>query len=437
MTLRYCDSNAAGAGTGADWANAYTTLTLAMVGMVAGDTLYVAQDHNETTAAAITITSPGTVSTPCFIICANKAGTVPPVSADLRTTGVVSTTGASNITFGGPALGNTYCYGLTFSVGDAASTASPRYSPSANIHWTFDTCLFKVNNTSASSVVGFPNGAGGTVIWRNCTVQFGAVGQSFNAGGGTFHWNGGSVLAAGSAPTVLIHGNNINAFRLRGVDLSHLGVGKTLVSAPASADCKHFFEDCKTHASVTKATSPTRPVAEAIFTRCGATGINYDFAKYSYEGTETDETTIVRTGGATNGTTPIAKKIVTTANPEFFQPFIAMPIAVWNDTVGSITIDILGIWGGGAVPDNDDIWFELQYLDDANSGLATIEENAKADILATAAAHSTDASVWGGSTTAFKMTKTITPAQAGIIWVTIKAAIPSTTFYIDPMVQIS
>ena len=56
MAIYYVYSGAAGAGTGADWANAYTTLTTAVSGKAAGDVFYIAHDHAESTAGRVTIT---------------------------------------------------------------------------------------------------------------------------------------------------------------------------------------------------------------------------------------------------------------------------------------------------------------------------------------------------------------------------------------------
>ena len=58
MASYYVWSAAAGTGTGASWANAYPDLTAAFSGKVAGDVLFVAHDHAESTASAVTLTSP-------------------------------------------------------------------------------------------------------------------------------------------------------------------------------------------------------------------------------------------------------------------------------------------------------------------------------------------------------------------------------------------
>jgi len=89
MASYYIWSGATGSANGTSWANAYTTLTTAFSGKVAGDVFYVAQDHLEATAAAVTLTTAGTSANPSKVICVDRAGSVPPVSADRRTTAQV------------------------------------------------------------------------------------------------------------------------------------------------------------------------------------------------------------------------------------------------------------------------------------------------------------------------------------------------------------
>src|SRR3990167_3028291 len=101
MANVYVRSGAAGAGTGADWGNAYTTLAAALGAKAAGDDFWVADDHAETQASALTAVAPGTSASPNRIICVDRAGSVPPVSADLRTSATISTTGNNGIALQG------------------------------------------------------------------------------------------------------------------------------------------------------------------------------------------------------------------------------------------------------------------------------------------------------------------------------------------------
>lgn len=155
------------------------------------------------------------------------------------------------------------------------------------------------------------------------------------------------------------------------------------------------------------------------------------------------ETTIVRGGGATQpdadgDDTTVAWKITTTANSKWVLPFESLPIAIWNDTVGSaVTATVYGIWGGGAVPNHDEIWLEVEYPGSTSYPLGSFANDTKADNLASGAAQSSDASTWGGSTTAFALAVTFTPQMAGPIYARVKAAKASSTFYIDPKVTLS
>src|SRR5580765_4027333 len=95
MAVYYVWSGATGTGTGASWANAFTTLTTAFVTEAAGDTLYVAHDHAESSASAVTLTSSGTTTAWTKVICVNRAGSVPPVASDRMATAQTTSTGAN------------------------------------------------------------------------------------------------------------------------------------------------------------------------------------------------------------------------------------------------------------------------------------------------------------------------------------------------------
>lgn len=434
MANVYVRSLAAGAGTGADWANAYTTLAAALTAKAAGDSFWVADDHAETQASAMTLASPGTSANPCFVYCVDRAGSVPPVSADLRTTATISTTGNNGITI---STGCSYWYGITFNTGNSTGTANLRLGSGAGAIQRFKSCNFRLIGTGGSSMIisGIGNaGQDARNYWDGCTVQFGATGQIIRPENAALVWrNSPSAISGSTFPTTLFSGGTIPTQSLiEGVDLSALGSGVTLVGAQ---QCPGLivFKDCKLGASVTVAATPTTDgyVATDLF-RSDSAGTNYRSERYRYAGTETVETTIVRTGGASDGTTSIAKKIVTTANSKWAFPFETIPVAIWNDSTGSVTVTVYGIWGGGAVPLNDEIWIDVEYLGAAGNPLGSFISSSKADNLATGSNTTSDSSTWGGSTTKFKMSVTFTPAQKGAIYVYVKAAKASSTFYIDP-----
>lgn len=191
--------------------------------------------------------------------------------------------------------------------------------------------------------------------------------------------------------------------------------------------------NCKLGASVTVCTTPTGPFLRAEVINCDSGTTVYRNEIYDYMGTLTSEATIVLTGGS-----PVSWKIVTTANVRFEQPFVSFPLTVWNDDTGvSKTLTVQGIWGGGAVPNNDDIWVEVEYLGSSATPIVSFVNDTKATVLTTGAAQDAGAGTWGGSTTKFALAVTFTPQMKGVITARVKCAKVSSTFYIDPKITLT
>ena len=439
MAIYYVYSGAGGSNNGSSWANAFTTLTTAFATEAAGDTLYVAHDHSESTAAAITLTSSGTIANPTKVICVNRSGSVPPVSADRRTTAQVATTGASNIILTGVA----HYDGIIFVAGSGAVNANLLVINAASLWLRFDNCSLRLGTTGASQKIFCGNSFGGAYVdLNNTTVSFGNAGQGIE-NTAIIKWRNTPSALLGTIPNTLfipIVAQRGARLECIGVDLSAAGSGKTIVGASATVVANTFnFVDCKLNASVTKSTVPTTHGSTEIdFVRSGASGVNYTVYRHRISGTLAEETTIVRTGGASDGTTPLAWKIDTTANCHYSIPFECPPIAIWNDITGSsVTATVEGIWGGGAVPNDDDIWLEVEYLGDASSPQGFFVNDGKADLLTSAAGQTSSSETWGGSTTKFKLAVSFTPQQRGWIYAHVKCAKASSTFYVDPLVTLT
>lgn len=456
----------------------------------------------------MTLTSPGTAGNPCFIYCVDHSGTVPPVSADLRTTATVTTTGASSLAM---AAGFAYVYGITFNGGTGNNAAAIAVGGSNAAWWSLDTCaLARKSTASATEAIAIGSSIGArrsAVSLNNTTLQFGNTGDSLAVYNCDFHWrNTASAIAGATLPTTLLgNATGTNATNgsviLEGVDLSALGSGKTLVGDYGAAK-KFFLKDCKLGASVTVAATPTNQGgAETYVVRSDSAGTNYRNEKYQYMGTQVVETTIIRTGGASDGMTGLSWKLTTTANSKWVLPFEALPIAIWNaTTAANVTATIEGVWNAAALPNNDDFWFELEYLGASGNPQGSFKTGSKADNLATGSALTASTQAWdslvtaradstaysvgdvrkvasnpgriffcttagttagsepGGYATAvdgdsitdntavfragmrFKLAVTATspqPAQAGTMYVYAKAAKASSTFWIDPLAVLS
>ncbi len=491
MANVYVRSGAAGTGTGADWTNAYTTLAAAFTAKAAGDIFWVADDHAETQASALTMTAPATSAAPCFVYCVDRTGSVPPVSADLRTTATITTTGANAQIIAG--AGATYYYGINFQCGSGAVNSSISVTAT---HATFKNCLLgKLGTTGNTSAVTFSSG--GRIVLDNTSVKFGSTGDGVRVGTNLVWRNTAAPISGATLPTTFFGSIVSGVTTLEAVDLSALGSGKTII--PATTTNHNFvFKDCAINSAVTLAVSPSSFGGPEIYVvRTAATGINYTEQKYTYAGTMSDELVIVRTGGASDGVTAKSRKIVTTANSKYVLPFEPTPIAVWQDSTAAATATIEGITNAAALPVNDEIWFDLEYLGASGTPLGSYATGTKADPLATGSALTASTQAWdslataranstayslgdvrkvasnsgrlffcttagttaasepggyasavdGGSVTdgsavfraamRFKQTISFTAAQKGYVYAYLKAAKASTTYYIDPKITLA
>ncbi len=445
MANVYVRSGAAGGGTGADWTNAYTTLAAAFAAKAAGDTFWVSEDHAETQGSAMTLTSPGTAAAPCRVIGVNHAGTVPPVTADLRdpisgTSGSLTTTGAFTLTFGN---GYTYWYGLTFSCGTGSVANAVTISGAGENY--FKSCILKKAGTStnagAISAGGTTTAQDSHIILDNTKVQFGAVGDGISVRSARFEWkNTPSAIAGATIPTTQLFGSGNstpgNLINVEGVDMSALGACPIVLAQTGTS--RFRFRQCKLGSSYVASGTQTLPGVIVDLIQCDSGALNYKTERHCYQGDLTTETTIIHTGGANDGTQGVSWKVLTTANPQWHSPFECPPIVIWNDTVGSVTVTVEGIWTSGSTPTNAQIWMDVEYLGTASFPLAIGATMGLADPLASAANLTTSSETWGGSTTKFKLSKTITTTLKGPIVAYVKiAAASSVAIYIDPKITLT
>jgi hypothetical protein len=372
---------------------------------VAGNTVFVGDNHAETQATGNSFSSTLSQTTMSRIICHNHAGNYPPQAADLATTATISTTGGTSITMQFIS-GSIYIYGLTFIAGTTGNFVSVTIVP-PNAFLYFDACVFKIGSTGTNSCYIQLNtgNVSGTVIWNNCKVGFAATVQNIYPGVVNFVWqNTGQVLAAGSSvPAVLIQQNSagyLTSLMLEALDLSQINTAIFATPAGDYSVGNWVVKDCKLNASVTFPT-PVNPGQSIQSIRADSGATAYKSARYVYEGTETTETSVTRVGGASDPTGQAqSRKIVTTANSQWLRPFKAEPYAIWNPTTGAnVTVTVFGTINAGALPNNDDIWLEAEYLGSSASPLGTIVTTTKANLFAANAAVPSDTSIWNNAPT--------------------------------------
>jgi len=413
----------------------------------AGNTVYVGDNHAESQATSITITPALTGATIARIVCHNHSGSYPPSSSDLATGATISATGTSAITFS-PGNGAVYLRGITFISGAGSSSVGTSVVLTPIGAWYyFDGCSFKIAGTGVAQIQLNTTFAG-VVIWNNCTVSFGNAGQYIDVGTVLFTWqNTGQILISGSAvPTVFMGPSaaaRLSNVTLETIDLSQItGIGYTIGTEMRN----WLIKDCKLNAALSILTPQT--FGDTIqLVRSDSAATAYKSTRYAYEGTETTETSVTRVGGASDPTGQAqSRKIVTTANSQWLRPFKAEPYAIWNPrTAANVVVTVCGTVNAGALPNNDDLWLEVEYLGSSLTPLGTIVSTTKANLLAANAAVAADGSSWNGGGsgagwTSFKLVATLSspqPGLAGYLHARVRAAKPSTTYYIDPMVVLS
>jgi hypothetical protein len=176
---------------------------------------------------------------------------------------------------------------------------------------------------------------------------------------------------------------------------------------------------------------------------CDSGTTNYRMWVKDYYGDIVSETTLIRTGGASDGTTGLSWKMTTTADGEFPGLVLRSPeIVQWNDTVGSsktVTVEILH----DSVTNlkDDEIWLEIEYLGSSSAPLGSNANDRKTNLLATGSDQTTSSAAW--TTTGLtnpnkqKLQVTFTPQTKGYVHARVVSAKASYTLYVDPLLVIS
>jgi hypothetical protein len=397
----------------------------------AGNSFAVASNHAETQASAFTLTPPGAVSLRCAVYCINSSTTLS--SPTVATTATISTTGANSLTLNG----TIFYYGITFQAGSGSNTANIMMSDGSG-QLNFESCAFILNNTSVASVIENSN-QGNNIITadytKNCTYIFNNASQNITVGAGNLLIVNGTIAASGSIPTTLFAQGSLNSngnLIIRDTDLSN--ITGTLFSA---ANTNIWSQNCKLASGVT-INGATFGVGEGSIklANCDSAGTNYRYYFQNFGGTIKQETTIVLTGGASNGATGISWNITTLTDTSFLQPFVSEEIEIWNSSIGSSITSTFYLTSNTALSNNQ-FWPEIEYLGNSSYPIGSTV-NGRMTLLGSPSSLSSDvSSTWGGSETyQYKCTLTFTPELAGVVKARFYAALSSATIYVDPKIYI-
>ena len=394
----------------------------------AGDTVFVSNSHAETQAAALAYnaTNSGSPARKTVVVCVDDSAAPP---AALATTGSVTTTGANAVSWGY----NTYTCGLVInSATGANATGMVLGGSTGNV---FENCAFNKLSTSAANVtVG--GGTGGDNEFRNCTFTFGNAGDLLSLGLGRGRFVGGALADSGTTPTTLLTNGSTGTYRFRGVDLS--GVTGTL-AALGTAPMDVYLESCRLGSGVTKQPSGSNfPINLRLYLHnCDSGATNTSEYENAAAGIVQTETSVVRTGGASNGTTPLSWLVTSGANTSYYQPLVTSEIVQWQDTTGNSKTAAVELTTDTALT-NADCWLEIEHPGSASHPLASVVTT-RAALLATPVALTTSAATWGGAakTYKYKLSVAFTPQMKGPVKARVYVARASTTLYVEPLIVIT
>jgi len=442
VAIRYVKSGAAGAADGTTWADAYTTLGAAITAASVGDTVYVSHQHAEVGASGthLVYTISGTAASPIPVICVNDGAEPPTARAATATITIPGGNGAVQIN------GFAYVHGIKFTAsGNGAIALCTTTNPGALF---LSQCHFQLGSSSLVNIGSAGNNTDDIIVsWLDCVMS--SVNRRGIGVSQRFKWEGGSFDPTSSNfPDALIEarGGDPGVVDIVGVDLSALtsSTSSALVDVSAAGFNEINIRACKLGSGVafTTGTCPGQGGTRVMLVNCDSADTNYRFARFWYQGSEVHETTVVRTGGASDGTTAIARKIVTLSTPLIFAPYESMPVEFWNETVGSaITATIECVTDNVTLTDAE-AWLEVEYLGTSGFPLGLLASDRVADsIFGTPANQTSSSETWAttGLTTPVKqkLSVTFTPQEKGIVRCRVCVAKASTTVYYCPKVEVS
>ena len=425
------------ADNGSTWALAKATLAGAAAIDAAGDNIYLSQSHAES-GGAVTAVFAGTMANPVKIIAGNDSAE-PPIAVS-----AASLISSSSITLSG----SYYLYGLTL---QSATSILPNAQVTSN-SVTLDHCSLITTGTGGSSFfsIGSTNNVTQKAVLLDCTYKFSGSSNIGCATAGVVEIKGGSFVSGTSTPSAGIFGGAASdrtgaQLLIDGLDMTNLAstvsIFRTFIS-PGLFQIRNSKLPASWSGSLCNAT-PLATGQRFEMHNCDSGDTNYRLWVQEYSGSIKTETTLVRTGGASDGTTGYSLVMATTANANAsVAPLVSPEVSIWNDTIGgskTVTVEILHDSATNLT--DGEIWLEAQYLGTSGVPLGSFISDAKADILATAADQSASSETW--TTTGMsnpntqKLSVTFTPQEKGYIQAKVYLAKASKTVYVDPKLTVA
>jgi hypothetical protein len=437
-------SGATGAGNGTSWADAYTTLAAVITAQGNNPTrVFVASDHVELTGTTITFPSiPTAVYT---LISSDRTSGFPP-TVEQSGARIGSTSGTSLTLQNGY-----YSKGVFWTAGEGSTAAR---------NLLFDSVVgylgvrivgggIELKNTGAGSrfIFGTTSTNRNTkFIFENAEIRFGSAGQGFQMQAASLSIKDGALDGSAITEFIKLFVAGAADVDVYGLNMASAATGMNLLAANLAGVGQVKFDSCKMPAGwtggIVSGSALSQGGLKAMMINCDSADTNYRLITAGWGAALKTETAVYRTGGASDGVTPISWRIATNANTTYpLINFDAPPIIRWNETTGSpvtVTIEVLT---DGVTLHDDDAWLEVQYLDDAGYPLAALVSDERPSQLAAAADQDASTATWTttGITTPVKqkLSVTFTPQEKGFIQAKVRVAKPSTTIYVCPQLEVA
>lgn len=431
MALVFCDDGGSNTSPYETWAKAATTFTVAEGQAIAGDDIIIGADHSEVLGGNLTMSFAGTDASPIRVISATVGADSDVAYNKADNVQIDGSSGSRSITI----TGVVKFYGVSFKIGNNLILNGDN-----GVVYFEDSA---VELTGASSSIDLNNSTTRTgLILKNTDINFSTGGAStgFQMSGGWFVWDGGAWSQTGTQPTATFNaGLRRNVINMRGVDLSaitsaFIDIGDNFI---ATLQMHH----CLINSGVALATGTIlRLPSTLLLSGCDdTTGNNlYRLEYVDYWGSTVDDDTIFL--NASDGTTPISWKMVSTTNAaEFSDPTKSPPIYSWVDATGETTFTASFVWDSASDLQDDEVWLEIEYLEASADVDSAFADDRMADISATPVDQDNNTEAWTGADgftnkNRQEVAVTVTVNRVGPVIARVCLAKPSTTIYVDPLV---
>lgn len=402
-----------------------------------GDRVFLSSDHSETQSIGgntiWTFTATGNSYGTVYVYSVNRAGSVPPVAADIQAGANLGTSASSYSGMDGGA--NAFYQGVTFTHGGSANNFYIYNGAIRNLYCKDCTFAF----TTGGNGTFITSSGNPKVTFDNTKVTFNTAGCNFAAYTNlSINWINTPSAFSGTQPTSLFTQSSSGQMPviMRGVDLSFLT--GTLFAEAITGGQKHMYEGCKFNPSVTFASlysgGPTGSELECI--NC-YNGTNTFSRRETHAGVvTTDRSTYLNSGGQ-DDSGYYSLKLVSNANSDLWAlPLEAFWLDVENAAVGvakTATIEI----ASAALLRSNEIKLMLEYLGTSGSPVTSFADS-YANPVTLSTLLPASANTWAGSPATMQVLQvSFTPQRAGRVRGLVKLGKVSTTVWINPQITLS